>query len=330
MVVVGGFMIIAIDLGGTKMLTAFLDDSLTIKSKVKVETPQTTNGNDILKLMLRSIHELVEKNSCRIADLEGVVVCVPSPVDSRRGVVMTTANIGIENYPLRDELHKATAVSVLVENDVNAGIYGEYKWGAGRGKAHIIGLYPGTGIGGGLILDGRLYRGFRGGAGELGHTIVQSGGRLCGCGRYGCLETLASKTALAKDLVQLAAIGKSPIIFKAVGTDYTLIKSRHILEAMKAGEAEVVELVDRAADFLGIGMANFVNAFNPERIILGGGLIEKLGKPFVRRAEKSMRNNAMPHLLEDVDVKMSELGDDTVILGAAALLRSTLPGQGGE
>ena len=314
-------MIIAIDLGGTKMLAVLVDEDLNLMGRIKIETPQTTDGNDVLRLIVGAIDTLLKGRSK--TDLEGIAVCVPSPVNSKTGLVLSATNIGFKNYPLKDELERATALPVLVENDVNAGIYGEYRRGAGRGKEHIVGLYPGTGIGGGMILDGRLYRGANGGAGELGHMTVQSGGRLCGCGRYGCLETLASKTALAKDLVQLAATGKSPTIFKAVGTDYTEIKSNHIRKALKAGEEAVIDLVNRAADFLGIGMANCVNIFSPERIILGGGLVEKLGKNFVNRAEKSMRENAMPHLLEKVDLRTSELGDDTVIVGAALLFQFT-------
>ena len=225
-------MIIAVDLGGTKMLATLLDDDLNLKDKIKIETPQTTDGKEILGIIVRAINKLL-KNSSK-TDVEGIAVCVPSPVNSKTGVVLTATNIGFKNYPLRDELQQATGLPVIVENDVSAGIYGEYRRGAGRGKKHIVGIYPGTGIGGGVILDGKLYRGASGGAGELGHMIVQSGGRLCGCGRYGCLESLASKTALAKDLVQLAATGKSPTIFNAVGTDYTEIKSNHIRKALKA------------------------------------------------------------------------------------------------
>ena len=312
-------MIIAIDLGGTKLLAVLLDDSLKPVDKRKIATPQTTDGDHILKLITKTVDELTERNACRKSDLEGLAVSVPSPVNE--GIVLTATNIGFENYPLKDKLEKVTTLPVLVENDVNAGTYGEYKQGAGKGKKHIVGLYPGTGIGGALILDGRLYRGAGGGAGELGHVIVQTGGRLCGCGSYGCLEALASKTALAKDLVQLAVLGKSPSIFNAVGTDYTAIKSRHIKKALKGGEQAVIELVNRAAGFLGIGMANYVNIFNPERIILGGGLMEKLGAVFMKRAEKTMREHALPHLLRDVDVKMSELGDETVVIGGALLFR---------
>ncbi|MGI9255342.1 MAG: ROK family protein [Salinispira sp.] len=314
-------MIITVDLGGTKMLTALLDNDFTIHLRVKTETPRTTDGNDILALIMDSMSRIIRQHSCQMSDLEGIAVSVPSPVDYRSGIVIMTSNIGFKNYPLRDRLHELSGVPVLVENDVNAGIYGEYQLGSGRGKQHLIGMYPGTGIGGGLILGGELYRGAFGGAGEIGHMNVQPAGRLCGCGRYGCLETLASKTALAKELVQLADIGKSPTILAAVGTDYTLVKSSHILKAMQAGEPEVIDLVNRAAEFLGVGMANCVNIFNPERIILGGGLVEKLGKTFVRRAERSMRAHAMPLLLKDVDVRISELGDDTVILGSALLLR---------
>lgn len=317
-------MIISIDLGGTKMLSTLLDRQFAVVDSVKIQTPQTTNGDEILSLMVDSVRQLIKHNNVARVDLRGIAVGVPSAVNFTKGLVLSATNIGFENYPLRDRLSSETALPVLVENDVNAGIYGEYRMGAGRGKQDIIGLYPGTGIGGGMVLDGRLYRGASGGAGEMGHMIIQSNGRLCGCGRYGCLETLASKTALAKDLVQLASTGKAPSIREKVGSDYTKIKSSHIKKAISLGEEAVMDLVDRAADFLGIGMANYVNIFNPELIVLGGGLIEKLGQTFVNRAEKSMRNNGMPVLLKDVEVKTAALGDDTVIMGAALLLDDTL------
>jgi glucokinase len=317
-------VIISIDLGGTKMLATLMDREYQVVDSDKIRTPQTTDGGDILSLMLESIRKLMKSAELGKEDVTGVAVGVPSAVDFKRGIVLSATNIGFEHYPLRDRLTEELGVPVLVENDVNAGLYGEFRRGAGVGKEDIIGLYPGTGIGGAMILDGRLYRGVSGGAGEMGHMIIQSGGRLCGCGRYGCLETLASKTALAKDLVQLAATGKAPSILEKVGSDYTMVKSSHIKKAIEAGEEAVIDLVNRAADFLGIGMANYVNIFNPELIILGGGLIEKLGDRFVARAEASMRANGMPVLLKDVEVAQASLGDDTVIVGAAMLLAAQL------
>jgi glucokinase len=317
-------MIISIDLGGTKMLTALMNDRLETVADEKIKTPQTTDGDEILERMIASVRKVLKDHDADESDLTGIAVGVPSAVDFKNGVVLSATNIGFEHYPLRDRLRDSFDVPVLVDNDVNAGLFGEFKRGAGKGKEDIIGLYPGTGIGGAMVLDGRLYRGASGGAGEMGHMIIQSGGRLCGCGRYGCLETLASKTALAKDLVQLASTGKAPTILEKVGSDYTLIKSSHIKKSIDAGEEAVIDLVNRAADFLGIGMANYVNIFNPELIVLGGGLIEKLGRAFVDRAEAAMRANGMPVLLDDVEVKIAELGDDTVIVGAALLLDDML------
>jgi glucokinase len=208
-----------------------------------------------------------------------------------------------------------------LENDVNAGTYGELIAGAGKGYRHVIGLFPGTGLGGGLILDGRLFRGATGGAGEIGHMIIQVDGRRCGCGQYGCLEAMASRTALAKDLVALAATGGAPAIQKKAGSDFSRIKSGLIQSAWEDGEPAVVGLVDRAARHLGIGMANMVNVFNPQLIIIGGGLVEKLGAPYIQKAEQAMRDHAMARLVTIVEVKQAELGDDSTVIGAAALAR---------
>lgn len=315
-------MIISIDLGGTKLLTALLDEHMHVIDQKKHKTPKTTDGDEVLKLMISLIEELLDEHGK--PNIEGIGVGVPSAVNFDEGVVLSTTNIGFVNYPLKAKLESHFHVPVLVENDVNAGVYGEYRKGAGVGKRHIIGVYPGTGIGGGLILDGRLYRGFAGGAGELGHIMVQPQGRVCGCGSYGCLETVASKTALAKDLVQLAALGKAPTIYSKVGTDFAKIKSSHIEKSMAHGEQAVIDLVLRSGEFLGIGLANFVNIFNPELIVLGGGLIERLGSEYLEKVEQTMRQYAMPELSKHVQLTNAMLGDNTVIIGAAMLLSDSL------
>jgi len=246
-------------------------------------------------------------------------VAVPGPLDLKEGVVIDTPNIGFKNYPLRKFLQEAFNCKVSLENDVNAGVYGEFRAGVAKGFSNIVGVYPGSGVGGGMILDGRLYRGSRGSAGEVGHMRIQDGGRLCGCGRYGCLETLSSKNALARDLVALAATGKAPTIQEGAGTDFVKIRSGLIKKSIKAGEAEVIALVKRSAYYLGIGLANLVNIFDPELVVLGGGLMEKLSEDIVPVAEKSMREHAMPGMVKNVKLVVATLGDDSVITGCAWL-----------
>lgn len=317
-------LIAAIDLGGTKMLAALLDENYKVVAERKIKTPGTRDGHQIRDLIVSLIRELLEESGEGPEGLAAIGVAVPSAVDLEEGIVHNTPNIGFSDYPLRAELAKYFSCLILVENDVNAGMYGEFSRGCAKGMRNVVGMFPGTGIGGGLIIDGRLYRGSRGSAAELGHMRVQDGGRVCGCGRYGCLETVASKTALAKDLVALAATGKAPVVFQDAGSDFNKIRSGLIRKSVKAGESDVLALVQRMARYLGIGMANCVTIFDPDAIVLGGGLIEKLQAEIVPIAEKSMREHAQDYMVKDVKVLISSLGDHAVVTGLAALAREQL------
>ena len=205
---------------------------------------------------------------------------------------------------------------------MSAGTYGEHRFGAARGRQHVLGVFPGTGIGG-LVLDGRR-TGASGNAGEVGHMIVQLHGPLCGCGQYGCLEALASRSALARDLIAQAAIGRAPTVAARAGTDVRSVRSKMIARVLAAGEQPGVELLERAVERLGVGIANCVNLLNPEMVVLGGGLVEKLGDWLIERAADSMRRHALPSLAEGVEVVAATLGDQAVVRGAAALAQESL------
>jgi glucokinase len=317
----GGTFWMGIDLGATKVLAGLFDKNLKLVGTVKTKTPTNAKGEQVAELLVSLTRQLTEGQKMDGVKLSGLCVAVPGPLDLKNGVVIDTPNIGFRNFPLRDRLQDSLGCPVQLENDVNAGIYGEFRAGVAVGYTNIVGVYPGSGVGGGMILDGRLYRGARGSAGEVGHMRVQDGGRLCGCGRHGCLETLASKNALARDLVALAATGKAPTIFEGAGTDFALIKSGLIKKSLLAGETEVIALVKRAAWYLGIGLANCVNLFDPEVVVLGGGLMEKMAEDIVPEAERSMREHAMTGLVKNVKLLVAALGDESAITGCAWLAR---------
>ncbi len=312
---------IGFDLGGTKMLCMVFDRKGIPAARLKRRTTGLGDGEKVFESMVSCVRECLEAGKIDSEDVEGICFAIPGAVDFKRGIVLNAPNIGFVDFPLRKTAEKKFDVPVLVENDVNAGTYGETKRGAARGLSHVIGLFPGTGLGSGLVLDGRLYRGAFGGAGEVGHTIVQAtGGKPCGCGRKGCLEAHVSRIGMAKEAVVLAAAGKAPTVLEKAGTDFRKVKSGVIAKAVAAGEREIERLVEESARFLGIGMANCVNIFNPEAIVLGGGLVEKLGERYVESAEKTMREFAVPELVKSVRVLKSELGDDAVAIGASLLL----------
>ncbi len=311
-------MRIGFDLGGTKMLAGVLEDDNSVIARAKERTVAGSN-DEVLSQIVAVVDAALTEAAVKTKHIEALGIAVPGPIDMQAGVVLDTPNIGVRDFPLAEALRERYDLPVFLENDVNAGLWGEFVAGSAQGYRHVIGVFPGTGLGGGLILDGHLYRGKRGSAGEIGHMIVQTDGRACGCGGIGCLETVASKTAIARDLVMLAAAGKAATVTAAGGTDITAIKSKVIKKAYESDGEHVQEVVNRAAHFLGVGLANVVNIFDPEVIVVGGGLVERFGTSYLERAVRTMRDRAMPRLVEGVVVKEATLGDDAAIVGAADL-----------
>lgn len=313
--------VVGFDLGGTKMIAAVVDAGSRIIAAERAKTPAEQGIGKLFEQMCALIRRAVEQAGIAVSDLAGIGVAVPGPVDWAKGVVLQLTNFGISDYPLRDKLQKEFGVPVAVDNDVNAGTWGEYVLGAAKGVRDLVGVFVGTGIGGGLILDGRLYRGARGGAGEIGHMVIREGGALCGCGQLGCVEALSSRLAMAKDAVALSSSGKLGGAAAGAGTDLKKFKSSFFERALQDGDPAITALVRRSAENMGIALANLVNLLNPEAIVLGGGLISRIG-PFYRdAAERSMRQRAIPLMVKDVKLLLSALGDDAVPLGAAAIAR---------
>lgn len=303
------------------MLAVVYDGSLKQLGKNKVKTRAEEGADEIADRIIDTIHGAAQDAGVDVREITGVCVTVPGVIDRKTGTIRQTPNLPFRDFPIKERLSKALDVEIMLENDVSAGTYGEYRAGAAQGYDHVIGVFPGTGIGGGLILNGQLYAGATGNAGEIGHMIIQTGGPLCGCGQHGCLEALAGKTAMAKDAVYLAGSGAAPSTLARTGTDFAQFSSKVFAKAFEDGEESVMSVVRRAGWFLGIGLANCVNIFSPEAIVIGGGLVEKLRDHLIEPAVASMRTHAMDYLVEDVRVFPAQLGDSAVVIGAAALVQ---------
>lgn len=316
-----GQVLIGFDLGGTKMLSGVVDPESNAIIASKKKKTAAESEEELVQDIRAAIDRSLEKAEKSKENLAAIGIAVPGPVDFEKGILLETPNIGVKNMPLRKDLEDVYGVPVLLENDVNAGLWGEYVAGCARGFSHVVGVFPGTGIGGGLVLDGKLYRGAGGGAGEVGHMTVLLDGPLCGCGNRGCLEAVASKTAVAREIVQLAARGLAPTVLAETECDIRRVKSSVIEKAIAAGESAVEESLNKSAEYLGVGLANIVNIFNPEVVVLGGGLVEKFGADYVSRAETVMRSRAMRRLQDQVTIRVTELGDAAVVVGAASLVR---------
>lgn len=316
-------LVVGIDLGGSKMLATVYRGARALGS-AKRSTDPDAGVDGLAAGLVRTAEAALAAAGMDRSAPAAIGIGAPGPIDAERGILAGSPNLGVVGFPIRDCLQDAFGVPVVLENDVSAGIYGEHRFGVARGRRHVLGVFPGTGIGGGLVLDGRLYRGSRGNAGELGHMIMQLDGPMCGCGQYGCLEALASRSAIARDLVAQAAIGRVPAVASRAGTDVRSVRSKMIARVVAAGDGPGLELLERAAERLGIGIANCVNLLDPEMVVLGGGLVEKLGDWLIERAADSMRRHALPSLAEGVEVVAATLGDEAVVRGAAALAQEAL------
>ena len=311
--------IVGFDMGGTKMLSVVLDEEYQELGRAKMRTPVTKDPEEIVADIADLIRESLEDAKTDPESVAAIGIAVPGPIDRADGRVIKMPNVPMEDYPLRKKLEAKIDIPVVLENDVNAGTYGEFVSGAAKGAFNVIGIFPGTGVGGGIIIDGKLYRGRTGSAGEFGHMIVEAGGRRCGCGKHGCLEAVSSKTAIAKELVHLALNGQAPTVLEKAGTDIAMIRSSVIKKAMNADERAVIEVVEKAAWYMGVGIGSLVDIFDPDVVVVGGGLVEKLEDAYLDPVRASMTEHSM--IKSDVSLVAASLGDDSVIIGSAALAR---------
>ncbi len=308
---------IGVDLGGTKILVAAFDGNMKPLATVKGKTPSDKGDDAVVKGIAALAAEALAEAGA--AKAERVAVAVPGPIDGESGKIILAPNLGLRDYPMGPLLSAAMGAPAYLVNDVVSGLWGEYRAGAAVGFKHVVGLFIGTGVGGGIIVDGKLMRGAHGHAGEVGHMIVSEGGAACGCGQYGCLEALCSRTAMAKEAVAAAASGRSPELLEEAGTDFRKYRSGTIEAALKRKDPQARRIVERAAHWAGVGMANIVNVLDPEAIVLGGGIMSRFGELFRETAEASMRAHLMPGIAKGVKVLVSKLGDLAVATGAVLL-----------
>lgn len=313
--------IIGVDLGGTKMLTVLFDSHFKVIASEKSKTDSSAGKKRFIKILNESIQNVIEDGRCIPKHILGIGIAVPGVVNHQTKAIVSCPNLPfLKNFPLTALLKKHWKAKVIIENDVNAGLFGEFQFGAAKGFSQVVGIFPGTGIGGALILDGKLYRGATGAAGEIGHIMIDPFGPSCGCGKNGCLEALAGRVAIASEASVLALKQKAPHLFELAGTDVSKVKSRILKKAIQSGDKSVEKLVRSKARLLGQSMATVVNLLNPELIVLGGGLVEAMPEIFVKESRTAMHEFAMTSLASKVKVVAAQLGDYAVAKGAAKLV----------
>ncbi len=249
-----------------------------------------------------------------------MAIAAAGAIDPEKGIVTDSPNLpGWHNIPLKDEVEKAMGVRTFVINDATAAALGEHRFGAGRGVRNLIYLTVSTGIGGGIIIDNRLYSGASGSAGELGHMTIDVIGPRCACGNVGCLEVLASGKAVAREAQRLIAQGTRTAILEIAEGDVHYVTAQTVAAAASRGDAVAVSIINRAATYLGVGLVNLVNIFNPQMIIVGGGM-GKMGELLLQPARQVVAERAFRHPASIVRIVTSELGDNSGVFGAVAFV----------
>lgn len=310
---------VGFDLGGTKMLASVFDADFKRLTATRKKTKAREGGAAGVKRIIELIHETLDEARVTPEQLGGIGVGVPGPLDLKKGVILQLPNLGWTDVPLRKKLEEEFRCPAVLANDVDVGTYGEYRFGAGRGARCVLGVFPGTGIGGACIYEGRILRGTNRSCLEIGHIRVMRGGVLCGCGRRGCLETVASRLAIAAQAAVAVFRGEAPNLGEIAGTDIAQIRSGALAEAIRRGDKVIEGILRDAASALGSGIASVVNLLAPDVIVLGGGLVEAFPDLYRKECGRAIESEIMASFRDTYRLAVAELGDYAGVTGAAAL-----------
>jgi glucokinase len=317
--------VVGVDLGGTKILAGVFDQHLSCVGRTRISTKANRGATAVIERIARSVREVVDECDLDLKHVQAVGVGAPGSVNPEKGEVIFSPNLpGWENVPLQKTLAKLIDRPVRVENDCNVCTLGVYHGELKAKPRHMVGIFLGTGIGGGLILDGKLYTGHNRTAGEIGHMVLEVGGSKCGCGNRGCFEALAGRAALFRRITSEVKNGRKTILTDMLGADLKDMRSGDLRKALKRGDKLVEKIIEEAAEYTGIAVANVINLINPEVVVLGGGMIQQLEEEMMAIIVETAQDYAMTGTWKGVEIVASELGDDAGITGAAVLAWSTL------
>jgi len=308
---------VGVDVGGTKIAAGLVSPKGGVLAEARYPTPHSPGK--LVETIVRVIKEVSDGH-----EVGGVCLAVPGLILAQENKVVFSPNLrAVEGIPLKDRIEPEIGVPLVIENDANAAAWGEFRFGSGSEVDHLVFLTVGTGVGGGVISHGVLLRGAQGSGGELGHVTVQATGPRCTCGNHGCLEALASGTAIGRRAREAAvenpesALGRIASRRKVLGEDVT--------EHARKGDEVAISVLEETGTWLGVGLAGFVNIFNPEVVAVGGGVMEA-GDLILASARREIRLRARPPSRDLVEVQVATLGPESGVLGAAALAR----GEDGE
>jgi glucokinase len=317
---------IGFDLGGTKMLAVAYDSAWNVLGRRRRKTRGRDGSDSGIARIGSTIERLLEENELGGKTIRGIGIGCPGPIDLKKGRILMTPNLGWDDVEIGDYLAKKFGCPVVVLNDVDAGVYGEYQFGAAKGSRCAVGIFPGTGVGGGCVYEGAILQGAGISCMEIGHTRISSSTRSGGYDFPGTLEAEASRLSIAAEAAKASFRGDAPALAKAAGTDLADIRSGALADAIKAGDKVVLRLVEEASESIGIGVVNIIHLLCPDTIVLGGGLVEAMEDLIVGVVSRTARKNVMGVYKDRFKVVAANLGDDAGVKGAAAWARQSIEG----
>lgn len=317
--------IVGVDLGGTNIVVGALSEDGSTELAMHSEPTRADQGADaVVERMVRMIETVIAETGARSGASRdaclGVGVGAPGPLDRERGIVITTPNLGWTDFPLRQVIADRVGLPATLDNDANCATLGEWWLGAARGGINVVGMTIGTGIGGGLILGGRLYHGSSDMAGEIGHTTVDLTGRRCKCGNYGCLEAYASGPSIAERAREALAGDGTSMLPGMAGGDLSRLTAATVFEAANLGDAIALEVVRETARFLGTGIANLLNIFNPDVVVIAGG-VTQAGPALFEPMAREVRRRAFKPAVDACRIVAGTLPGTAGVVGAVATFK---------
>ncbi|HEY3275886.1 MAG TPA: ROK family protein [Syntrophorhabdaceae bacterium] len=309
-------MRIGIDLGGTKIVGGLVDASGNVTGRTKIPTVAGSGYAGVLADLASLVNEVIAKSGISRKAVERIGIASAGQIEKYTQKIVFSPNLGWWDVPLKDDLERETGIAVMVENDVNAATYGEWKFGLRQTPSHVLGVFVGTGIGGGLILDGRIYRGFSNVGGEIGHMTLNPEGYRCHCGNRGCFEAYCGGSYIVERVRGRLREGYRGKVWGLTGGMIELLNAGHIEQAAMEGDELCNNLWAEVVEYMGAGLASLVNILNPELVMLGGGVI--FGSTgLMEDAAKAMERRVMPASAKGLRIEKVRLGEDAAIVGAA-------------
>lgn len=309
---------IGIDLGGTNIKVGLVDENYNIVAKATAKTNLPRPAEEICGSIVETVWEVLNQAKVTIGEVNSIGIGTPGTANRNSGVVLYSCNLGFKNTDLRSIIKEKLGKEVYVENDANAAAFGEVLAGAGKGYKDVVVVTLGTGVGGGIIIDGKIYTGFNFCGAELGHTVIHFGGRQCGCGRKGCFEAYSSATALINMTKEGMEAHPESKMWQIAGS-LDGVDGKTAFDGWREGDAAASDVVDMYIEYLGCGLTNIVNTFQPEVLLIGGGICKE-GENLTKPLEKILARDSYcidPERSTKLDI--AKLGNDAGIIGAAYL-----------